>query len=257
MSSFVLKLIAIFSMLLDHTLKILPSQLFLMEYFGMSIDASYSLLHILEPFRRLAFPIFAFLIAEGCRHTSSPKRYLGRLLVFGLISELPFRLANGIPVKFPFVGFRNVFFTLALGALSCFLYRLLRKKGHPVLAFLPVLPLAVLAEPLHTDYGGLGVLVIFAAFIFPSRKLSLPAMGVILTVLYLGTASWNGLTFMWFQSPTYLLNWTFALLALVLLAFYNGLRGKRLKWTFYVFYPAHLLLLYGCGLLIRSSLQLM
>lgn len=248
MSAFVLKLIALFSMLLDHTLKVLPAQTFLTDVFGMSLDSSFWLLRFVTPLGRLAFPIFAFFIAEGCRHTHSPRRYVGRLLLFGVISEVPFRLTflymsvSGALSLWP-PRLSNVFFTLAFGAVACFAYQALKDRGHGALAVLPALALAFLAEPLHTDYGAVGVLAIFLAFILPEKLPRLLGLAGIFSVLYLLRAPWNGVELRLFSSPTYLLDWAAAMLALVLLYFYNGRRGRPLKWTFYIFYPAHLSLL--------------
>jgi len=240
MTGFLLKLIAVFSMLLDHTLKVLPCQAILMDVFGMSMKSSAMLLGAVAPLGRLAFPLFAFFIAEGCRHTRSPKKYVGRLLLFGLVSELPFRLAlMRLPLEKSLSLWPprlcNVFFTLALGALSCFACKALREKGQSVPALLPVLPLAVLAELLHTDYGFWGVLAVFAAYAVTSRKGQLLALGGVLTALYLIRPG---------VMLGYVIMWAFALSALVLLFFYNGERGRKLKWAFYIFYPAHLTALY-------------
>lgn len=252
MTGFALKLIAICSMLLDHTLHVLPMQTILAETFGMSLESSALLLALLRPLGRLAFPIFAFFIAEGCRHTRSPKKYVGRLLLFGLISELPFRLAlSYMPAEISLrlwpPRFTNVFFTLALGALACFACRSLRERGRPILALLPALPLAVLAELLHTDYGFWGVLAVFAAYAVNHKLGRLGAMAGVFTVLYLGWPILSSIGYI-FSQPGTLLGWTamwaFALLALVLLFFYNGERGKNIKWAFYIFYPAHLTALY-------------
>lgn len=248
MSAFVLKLIALFSMLLDHVLKVLPVQNILTGVFGMSLEGSYLLLEIVTPLGRLAFPIFAFFIAEGCRHTHSPGRYVGRLLLFGVISEIPFRLAL---LRMPVSGalslwpprLSNVFFTLAFGALACFACQALKKQGYGALAVLPALALALLAEFLHTDYGAAGVLAIFLAYALPEKLPRLLGLAGIFSVLYLLWAPWNGIELRLFSSPSYLLNWAAAMLALTLLYFYNGRRGKPLKWTFYIFYPAHLSLL--------------
>lgn len=153
-------------------------------------------------------------------------------------------------------SFTNVFFTLACGALGCFLYRLILKKcageaekappkwAYP-LAALPALALAVLCEPLHTDYGFWGVATILLAYALPEKLPRLLGMAGVLSALYLLVATWNGMGFMLFQSFHYILNWLFAMLALVLLYFYNGERGRPLKWSFYIFYPAHLTALYA------------
>ncbi len=252
MTGFAFKLIAIFSMLLDHTLQALPCQTILMDVFGMSAQSSVLLLRIVTPFGRLAFPIFAFFIAEGCLHTRSPKRYVGRLLLFGVISEIPFRLTlinmpMEIALSFWPLRLRNVFFTLALGALACFACKALREKGRPALALLPALPLAALAEFLHTDYGFWGVLAVFAAYALTDKKRRLLAMGGVFTALYLAWPILSQASYIFSQPFTvlgYAISWIFALLALVSLYFYNGQRGKNIKWAFYIFYPAHLTILF-------------
>lgn len=252
MSGFALKLIAIFSMLLDHTLKVLPCQTILMETFGMSDESSAAVLLVLQPLGRLAFPIFAYFISEGCLHTSSPKKYVGRLLLFGLISEVPFRLAlSYLPAEIALrpwpIRLTNVFFTLALGAMACFACKALREKNHPVLALLPVLPLAALAEVLHTDYGFYGVLAVFAAYAVTNKIGRLGAMAGVLALLYLVWPVVSQISYIFSQPNTVLwygIYLAFALLALVLVFFYNGQRGKNIKWAFYIFYPAHIAALY-------------
>lgn len=252
MTAFLLKLIAVFSMLLDHTLKILPAQTILTETFGMSAQSSRWLLMAAAPLGRLAFPIFAFFIAEGCLHTHSPQKYAGRLLLFGLISEVPFRLALSympadVALRLWPIRLTNVFFTLAFGALACFACKALREKGHPILALLPVLPLAALAEVLHTDYGFYGVLAVFAAYAVTNKLGRLGAMAGVLAVLYLGWPVVSQISYIFSQPNTifgYAIMLAFALLALVPLYFYNGQRGKNIKWAFYIFYPAHIAALY-------------
>ncbi len=248
MTGFVLKLIAICSMLLDHTMKILPMQTIFVNAFGLSADSSRFLVMAILPLGRIAFPIFAFFIAEGCRYTHSAKRYIGRLLVFGLISEVPFRLCfTRLSVQSALslwpIWTENVFFTLALGALAFFACKALREANHPLLALLPALPLMALAELLHTDYGAWGVLTIFLIYALPEKLPRLLGLGAILSALYLLYVPWNGAELLLLHNPYYLLNWAAAMAAVVLLAFYNGQRGKPLKWMFYIFYPAHLSLL--------------
>lgn len=65
---------------------------------------------------RLAFPIFCFLLVEGFVYTHNVKGYLGRLVLFGLLSEVPFDLAF---FRTPFaLDHQNVYWTLALGVLA-------------------------------------------------------------------------------------------------------------------------------------------
>lgn len=269
MSTLALKIVAICSMLLDHTLKILPMQHMLVAWCGVPLETSGWLLDIFQPLGRLAMPIFSFCVAEGCQHTRSPKRYLLRLGVFALVSEIPFRLAFTAPNREQDVYALHVFrfwppvltsviATLFLGAAACFSYRKLTEKGHRLLGLLALLPCLLLAEFMHADYGGWGVLLVFLPFALEKKKYYLPALGVALTLLYLVDNAWVGHGLAWLMpnsgGATYFADWLLALCALVLLGFYNGKRGGKgspvEKWLFYVFYPGHLLLLWGLDQLV-------
>ena len=110
-----LKWIAIISMIIDHTSKVLFPQIFYIEQLGMDIKTSYMIHRLLPAVGRIAFPIFAFGIAQGCRVTRSPKRYLLRLALFAVISEVPYNLAlNDMTFGFRCFAFHNVFFTLLI-----------------------------------------------------------------------------------------------------------------------------------------------
>lgn len=249
LTGFALKIIALISMVIDHTLKAgFIHQGTLMEWFGMDIPGSYRLITFIEALGRLAFPIFAFMIAEGLRHTRSRRRYITQLLLFGVVSELPFDLVL-VPLGMedvPWYAFLspitdlNVFFTLALGALGIALTDHLAKNEMPkALLFLPAAACALIGALFNVDYSLFGVLMIYSAYFLKGRAIQLLGMAAIQFVLYFG----------------YLTNWTFALssyvvvlylaacIPLLLLALYNGQRGRKCKWLFYIFYPAHLTLL--------------
>ena len=139
MSSFVLKIIAIISMLVDHSGYLIFNSFSFMNYIG-----------------RLAFPIFAFLITEGYIHTSNLKKYFLRLLIFAVISQIPFMLL------FPNSFTLNILFTLALGLLAITVYNKLNNKS---LGFIFVILCAVLSHFLHFDYGWFGIAIIFIFYI--------------------------------------------------------------------------------------------
>lgn len=150
-----LKWIAIISMIIDHTSKVLFPQIFYIEQLGMDIKTSYMIHRLLPAVGRIAFPIFAFGIAQGCRVTRSPKRYLLRLALFAVISEVPYNLAlNDMTFNFPVFAFHNVFFTLLIGAVCCRLYAFFRSIGMAWASFVFIFCLVVTAEFLGTDYGG-------------------------------------------------------------------------------------------------------
>ncbi|NLY49374.1 MAG: hypothetical protein GX059_10235 [Clostridiales bacterium] len=241
MSTFALKLLAIIVMAVDHVTAVFvpfDSWLYLP---GRLIG-------------RLAFPIFAFLLVEGFHHTRSVKKYLTRLGIFALISELPFDLAfynshfsvfggnikTDLPGMFSnpqlydtvvkrFLEYQNIFFTLFLGLSAIWLISEVEKKYHKNILILNLLNalitvgLSLLAELMNTDYGFMGVLLIVAFYLFRGKKIFI---GLSLLLL-----SGNIIQ-------------AFSTLAVLPIAFYNGKKGKSMKYFFYAFYPAHLLLLY-------------
>ena len=150
MSSFALKLLAMITMTLDHTGAILfPSN------------------EILRLVGRLSFPIYCFLLSEGFVHTSSRKRYLFRMGLWGVISEPVFDLAFRGNLWVP--NHQNVFFTLFFGLCSlCLLTHFEKEKPAAAVGFL-LLPIFA-AEWFHTDYGAFGAALIVVFYI--CRKIS-------------------------------------------------------------------------------------
>lgn len=214
MNALVLKIIALVTMIIDHTGAVLFPQYFTLRLIG-----------------RIAFPIYIFLIAQGCRHTRSMEKYMLRLFVFALISEIPFDLMGWPPAWFDWSG-QNVFFTLFLGVLACYCTRWLKGKRVPdYLAWLPLLPILALSYWMHTDYKVFGVLAIFLTAQFRSKYMQVLMVAVFIVLQYLLNSGSVEMT-LW------------AAVALVPLALYNGKPGpKRFKMAFYAAYPVHLAIL--------------
>ena len=122
---------------------------------------------------RLAFPIFAFQIAEGYARTHNFKRYLGRMFLFALISELPFNLMTGGGLLFPF--HQNVMFTFCLALLMLRLADLGRARG-PVWHGLSIVVACGLGWLLGTlamvDYSGAGVLMVMLLHDLPQWRVA-------------------------------------------------------------------------------------
>jgi len=219
-----LRLIAVFLMILDHLWGTVVSGNDWMTCVG-----------------RMAFPIFAFQIAEGYFHTSDFKRYAKRLLVFGLISEIPLNLMMASSVIYPF--HQNVMFTLLLGLYGIRAIDRAKENGGWVKALLVVLLVTAAGGVTFVDYGAQGVLTVIAFGALRHTKWEKP--GQLLAMILLHSVWMEGRTIL--VGPWEIPMQTFAVLALGLIWLYDGEKGpssKALQYGFYVFYPAHMLLLY-------------
>ena len=216
-----LKLIAALSMLLDHMgILLFPQQVWL-RIAG-----------------RLAFPIFAFFVGEGMRHSRNRRAYLIRLGIFGGITQLPFLLGL-------LSGSGSVIATFFLSAAGISLYDKLRTKLPGWISILPLLLLAWIAHLLPTDYGWLGVLTPACVYLARSRRPQLTVLAVFMGIQYL-LLSGSG-----FPNAVHWISAAMACLAVLLIAlFYNGQRGNIGKWFFYWFYPLHLIVLGGLSMIL-------
>ena len=200
---------------------------------------------------RLTFPIFAFQLTEGYRHTSDFRKYALRLLTFGLIAEIPFNLMiSGSPV-FPF--HQNVMFTLLLGLLSIRAIDAARENIQsrgPLKSTLKQLLLlsgCLLAATIgFVDYGFWGVVTVIAFHLLRdfrgSRLLLLAAM------VYINCMALKGMfiPLELFGRTVEFATQGFAVLALLPIWLYNKRKGrtsKALQYGFYAFYPVHMLVL--------------
>lgn len=221
MSSFVLKIIAIISMLFDHTGYIIFHQFSFMNYIG-----------------RLSFPLFAFQITEGYLHTKNLKKYLLRLFLFAIISQIPYMLfLNTFNDSFHL----NILFTFILGLLAITCYEKVKNK---YLGFFLVILCAIIAQVIQLDYGWFGIAIIFIFHIFKDKKLFMN-LGFILA-----NYTYYFIKYIKNFNIVYLLVILFCSLALIPINLYNGKKGKDIKYLLYIFYPFHLIVLYIISLFI-------
>lgn len=220
MSGSILKLIACLAMLIDHMAAFLPGDFMNMkETLFMIGNKAVSLRMIMHYIGRMAFPLFAFLITEGFTHTHDRKKYGINLLIFALISEIPWNLVHTGEL---FYSRQNVFFTLLIGYMGLCaidLYKNDYKKSIITLACLLGVSLV-----LRADYTCFGFGFILLLYLLKDRYLM-----AILGCCMLPSRWIGGLAF-------------------IPILMYNGQRGfAKAKWTkyaFYIFYPLHLLALY-------------
>ena len=222
LNGFHLKLIAICTMFIDHMGHTLFPGVMWLRCIG-----------------RVAFPIFCFLIAEGCVYTHDRRKYALRLLVFALLSEIPFNLMTGGWVWNPYD--QNVLWTLLAGALVCWLMDWALKKCTPlsfVLTGAAMVAAYWLLEAFRTDYGGWGMLLV-AAFYGVHRA---PSGAVVKMIAQAFGLAFFSLGVM----GGYLSIELWSLVSLAPIWLYNGQRGfshKAVQYGFYAFYPVHILIL--------------
>jgi hypothetical protein len=247
MTSLQLKIVIVVLMVLDHVATILT--------YATGIGAAYPTeLYIVRSAGRCVFPLFAFLCAEGCFHTKNIGNYLMRMLVFAVISEIPYNIFRGIISAQGITVFnfskQNVIFTLTLGIFAVIIYQNIQSEKDPLrkaLLWAAIALTIIPAEFLLLEYGARGSFLVLLIYIAGHTKLwskifphdseisySAPVYAPVLAV-----ASFAAI-FYYDKGVFYI---TGALCAGVLAAFYNGGRGKKIKWGFYIFYPAHLLVL--------------
>ena len=198
---------------------------------------------------RLAFPIFAFMTVEGYFHTRNLKRYALRLLLFALLSEVPFDLMYGGTWFYPV--HQNVIWTLLLGLLGIRLMEAARAKGKRWLYILTCAAVVVLGFALGTlgmvDYYGTGVLTVFIFYFFHGRKWWC-LLGQLAALYWVNVELLGGLMYpiQLFGMDFELCQQGLALLALVPIWLYRGRQGyhsKPFQYACYAFYPVHMLLL--------------
>lgn len=191
---------------------------------------------------RLAFPIFAFFIAEGYAHTRDFGRYFRRLAILAVVSEIPFNLENGTVFD---LTRQNVLFTFCLALLTLRGLEVLgRERGFGRWAGCGLVLAAGFAagELLRTDYGGWGVVTV--ALLYLCRDGKYAKLWLLLAMAAVNGLGMGSLTMPVFggEMPIQI----FAVAALPVIWLYNGQAGpKGLRRAFYVFYPAHLLVLEG------------
>ena len=253
MTQSTLKRLAILFMFCDHFAKVVLSAGILRPVLGAA--GNEQLMILLESVGRIAFPIFAWFVAEGCRKTHNFPRYLGRMAIFAVLSEAPFQYCfyaageNGLRL-----GCHNVMFTLLLAAAGIYASKLLENYEIPRMpaVLLPSILAVTLGWVLQTDYNAWGVALILMLYYLPEKKQRLILLACWMTVFMLLWHGWNGETFLWLRPNGAGLRWMWlgGMASVPLLACYQGKRGRSNKWLFYAFYPVHLAVLYGIRCLI-------
>lgn len=216
MNRFQLKMLACLTMLIDHIGAALFPQIFALRLIG-----------------RLAFPLFAWMIAEGAHYTRDRKRYLIRLIIFAIISQWPFVFAFSEPT---FFGYLNIGVTLVLGFCAIWAFDAFPSR---VLGLISATLLMTIATLIHCDYGAYGVAMIFLFYVYRTNQPKMLGSQIFLAVIYTLLTYFKPFSpGLGYFSPQFL-----SLFALSFIYVYNGKKGEDSKWFFYSFYPIHLLII--------------
>lgn len=221
-SAFALKLIALAAMTADHA--------------GLILFDGVAAFRIIG---RLSFPIFAYMIAEGCRYTKNKAKYLLKIAALGALCQIVFYTAQ----RSLYMG---ILISFSISAAMIFSIDYARKKANTVAWFFPLLltiaavllcySLPAVLPGFKIDYGFFGILLPVLVYLGRNKieKLSLAFICLVLICLSFGGVQW------------------YSLFAIIPLAFYNGARGRYpLKYFFYIYYPLHMVLLYALSYIIK------
>lgn len=228
--------------LTGNQLKLIAMLLMTVDHVGAYLLPQYRFLRILG---RLAMPVFAWMIAEGCTYSRNRRRYLLTVGIVALVCMVVnylfmHSLRQTILVTFSMsiilivlldraVSRKNIRSLVLMGA------------GFAIAGYICVfLPGDLPISGFSIDYGFCGVLLPVLIYVGRNReeKLMMAAAGLAMLAMC-----------------GYPLQW-YALLSVPLLALYNGQRGKyKMKYLFYIYYPLHLAVIYGIGLLLAALKQ--
>ena len=223
MSSFALHIIAMIFMLCDHM-------------WATILDYEW-----LTCIGRIAFPIFAFLITEGYIHTSNINKYIKRMMIFAIITEIPFNLMVSASPIYPF--HQNVLWTFVISLLTL-KYLNFDNVKNSFKSILIILLAIIIATVTMCDYFGAGVMMVVGFYIFRKSKFLQLLMMIYVNMILIQGYSYPidiaGYTYYFPQQG-------FAVLSLIFIWLYNGKQGYHAKWFkifCYAFYPLHMLILY-------------
>lgn len=243
-NSSALKIMAMILMLIDHigALIVLPYMMTVTDY--ELYQRLHSLYDILRLIGRVAMPIFVYQLVLGNRFTKNKSRYILNILIFTLISEIPynFLLSDSIID----IKDQSIMWALLLGALMMACLDLVNKEKVSIIySMLIVLITCVIAYFIRSDYGFSAIILIASIyFLIDHRELMIYISPVVFLLSYF---------LMKYMNPRYrdqaverLASEAMCVVAFIFIANDNGIRkgGKTLKWIGYLFYPLHLTIIY-------------
>ena len=220
---------------------------------------------VLRSVGRIAYPLFAYMLVKGFFYTKNRFKHIINLIIFAIISEIPFDLLGNGTIWDP--SYQNVMITLTLGTLMMWALEIVRENGlqnsirnekirklaYGAFAVVLVICTARFALLCHSDYGARGIVTIAIIYMLRDDKLKLLQLGPILFILniFIVTFITQGnmhATIRYCEFEIY------AIMAFPIMYADSGHRNEKnsrvLKWFGYWFYPLHQLLIYLISLLV-------
>ena len=259
-SSGMLRLIACIAMSIDHIGYGICEKVLLVTRDPDIFEKVLKVDRVLRVVGRIAFPIFCYQLVVGFFYTRSKKKYAFRLLIFSLISEVPFDLmARNEVVAW---DYQNVGFTLLLGFLAIWVCEIIDEKLHKFInyedanestfdikmylaTFIAAIPFMALAEYMHTDYASRGVFLIVLIYLFFDDQFRMACVVPSIFLVYYFFSHWaigKSLD----NAIHYTTNEMAIIVSFLLILKDNRKRSKSMwyKVLGYSFYPAHMLLIF-------------
>ena len=224
MSIFVLKIIAMITMVVDHSRYIVPE-----------LDND-----ITKVIGRISFVLFAFILSEGIWHTKDRKKYLKRLTLFAIVSQIPFMLFRTTVGEFVLL---NVLFTFAIPMVGIILIDKYKSKKMKIAIGLICILMGLIVP---VDYGVYGVALVLAFYYLRKTKwFDVSFLGI--NALYYLNA------YLQIENFKVLIPYIIGvLIGYVILKLYNGKLGKKIKFLYW-FYPVHMLVIYFVYLIVNGG----
>ena len=231
-------IIAMFAMLIDHIGFVLIKNGKLYGYDAALYENAVSLAAakpwlmlytICRMIGRISFPLYAFLIVEGFRKTNNVFKYILRILILAIISELPYDLMIfNKCLSSDCLMLQNVLFTYFIGLLMLLCVRAVNSISE-ILSVVPAVLAAVACYFLKTDYWLEGIILIYVYYMF-RYDLNVKCLLALIIIFLMSVQRYYG----------------FGVLSVFFIYFYDGQKGfLDLKRLHYLFYPLHMLILYG------------
>lgn len=215
MSIFVLKMIAMITMVIDH-----------IRYISPILDND-----VTKAFGRVSFILFAYILTEGIWHTKNRQKYLQRMVLFAVVSQIPFMLFRTLVGNFVLL---NIMFTFAIPMIGIIL---IDKCDNKCLKILIGLICVLISLIVPIDYNEYGVILIFVMYFLRKSKFFDIGFWIVNIWYYIRI-------FIQIKSIEMLIPYILGIIiSYIIIKLYNGELGKKVKFL-YLFYPIHMLIIY-------------